>query len=38
MNNDKKITMKSIIEKRLEKLRITYDITEIERIVSFAGL
>jgi hypothetical protein len=33
-----KIDMKIIIEKRLEKLGINYDITEIEKIVSFTEL
>jgi hypothetical protein len=37
LTNDK-MTMKSIVEKRLEKLGITYDITEIDRIVSFTEL
>jgi hypothetical protein len=36
--NDKKMTMKSIMEMRLEKLGINYNLRNIDRIVSFTGL
>jgi hypothetical protein len=38
LTNDKKIDMKSIMEMRLKKLGINYNLREIDRIVSFTGL
>jgi hypothetical protein len=38
LKSDKKTAMKQIMEKRLEKLGIKYDLTEIDKIVSFTGL
>jgi hypothetical protein len=32
-----KIDIKLVMEKRLEKLGIKYDLTEIERVISFAN-
>jgi hypothetical protein len=38
LKNDKKIAMKSIMEKRLRKLGINYNLRDIDRIVSFTKL
>jgi hypothetical protein len=38
LKNERKIKMKSIMEKRLEELGIEYDITEVDKIVSFTEL
>jgi DNA invertase Pin-like site-specific DNA recombinase len=38
LNNEGKINMKSIMEKRLEKLEINYNLREIDKIVSFTKL
>jgi DNA invertase Pin-like site-specific DNA recombinase len=38
LKSDKKITMKQIMEKRLEKLGINYNLRDIDKIVSFTGL
>jgi hypothetical protein len=38
LKNDKTITMKSIMEKRLEKLGINYNLRNIDQIISFTEL
>jgi hypothetical protein len=38
LNNEGKINIKSLMEKRLEKLGINYNLREIDKIVSFTKL
>jgi hypothetical protein len=38
LKNDKKIDIRTIMEKRLEKLGIKNDLTEIDKLVSFTKL